>query len=251
MYIFISHHKTGSVYSKTCLQNFCKETDYNFIRWHFKKLNFNKLIKNGNKFIFRVKSPKISHIEYLLNFYKENNLKKPKIIQFIRDPRSMIYSAAFYHKRNDYSFEKWRFENREEFNGKSYYEMINKLNDIELIKFEMKNASKKTIFEMLNIFNKFKPIIAKLEDFSHDESGITYIKLFNKLKLDSQYQDKFIESFRNNSLWYLNKYKKMPNHSETFVSNKFIDMFSLKEISTIYKYIYKNCHTELGYSNFN
>jgi len=81
MIIFITHHKTGTVYLRKSLKNFCGE-EFKIVTYYRKnKLKYSKIsIEKKNKFFFRVKSPETKDLNIILEFYAANGLKQTKKI---------------------------------------------------------------------------------------------------------------------------------------------------------------------------
>ena len=94
----------------------------------------------------------------------------------IRDPRDMIISGYYYHL---WCNEIWCRKAVNEFNGKSYQEVLNSLNLEDGIKFEMTNRFKKTALSMMN-WNYKNPYIleVRFEEIINDVET-EFIKIFS------------------------------------------------------------------------
>jgi len=157
----------------------------------------------------------------------------------------MIISSCLYHLNPNKNIETWRFEKKEEFNGHSYYEIITSLRIEDAIIFEMNNYIKKNIFNMVDLIKNNNDLInIKLEDLAHDRTKEVYKKLFLSTGLNKTYEQKFIDSFIKESIWYLRNTNL--NNSTIYVSEKWRELFNDK-IEKEYLKIYKNVDKYLSY----
>lgn len=90
-------------------------------------------------------------------------------IHFRRDPRDIVISSGFYHRK---SSEEWLHEPHEGFGGLTYQEYVNKMNSMEDVwLFELDHSAGKTIRNMLSWDYSRGFVELKFEDLVTEEGG--------------------------------------------------------------------------------
>jgi hypothetical protein len=133
----------------------------------------------------------------------------PELI-VIRDPRDVIISSAYYHMK---SAETWLHEPKEEFNGRTYQEEINSLDDMwARFLFEMDHSGGATVCAMMA--RKKDSAFAKahfvhLEALMTDEDLVAYREAFSFLGFTSQDLSSALDCAERNSVFAGRRNKHM------------------------------------------
>lgn len=112
----------------------------------------------------------------------------PKAI-IVRDPRDVVISAAYYHTK---SKEPWLHVAKDEFDGKTYQQVITELpTAYDRFKFELEHSAAYNINKMLSWAESQDPklLILHLEDLTSDKSLAAYHKLFDHLGMGSAFHN--------------------------------------------------------------
>ena len=160
----------------------------------------------------------------------------------VRHPCSLIYSATLYHQT---SKERWLHLPRDNFNGKTYAEVLNSFETLEQkLIFEMENHSKTVIEDMLDIARDQRFFNIKLENISNDSTMQDLCDGFRFLGLSKVEIEDWLTIARRHCLWNM---KELPSHSTTGVSEDWEKHFKGK-IYERYKSIFTDSEVRLGYS---
>ena len=140
-----------------------------------------------------------SDLEQIASLMNLNKLSS--IIHFIREPRKLAISAYKYHLRGS---EKWLTIPHNKFDGRSYTEHLNELDEIEGLLFELNNISKKAIEDMISIEENVTTIPIKLEEISHDKTLKSALELASCFGFDGEKLLTILNLICSCSLWYGN-----------------------------------------------
>ena len=179
-----THHKTGTAWLSSIFKSICNY--HSLIYYEGKQDNlpeqFDLFFQDHSKFDF-------------------SSWKTPfRGVHMIRDPRDVIVSGCFYHKK---SREEWLHKPRKEFNGLTYQQKINSYSDInDQILFEMENVGKGNIDDMLN-WNYIHPSFyeIKYEDLIEDTNLMLFHEIFNFLEFPGKVIPSLLAISYNNSLF--------------------------------------------------
>jgi hypothetical protein len=164
-----------------------------------------------------------------------------KGIHSIRHPASLIYSAAKYHCK---SKESWLHVPKEEYNGKTYAQVINSFSSIEdKLLFEMRNASKTVIERMLEVKLDKRFYHLKLEEVSSDSEMLEIKRALDFCEIKGDLKETWLSVCKKNCLWNL---KDLPKHSTTGVSSDWEKYFT-SEVLDEYRVLFGQCEELLGY----
>ena len=240
MTIFVAcHHKAGSTYARKSFSEIARILDYKFSFYGFGEAPLSADAYYPAKQILCFSHARYDHLVKVKSLF---DCVACTLIHIIRDPRTLIVSAARYHIDSD---EPWLSIPKAAYGGKSYRQLLESLSCYgEQLIFEMSNGSLGTLQEMSKIyFGAIATLTIKLEDISWDSSGLPHQQLSEHLVADSMMQNELKRVFIQNSLFAL---PSTPKHSRTRVlpaSRKDIKGKALK----VYSDIYGDLHLRLGY----
>jgi hypothetical protein len=164
----------------------------------------------------------------------------------IRDPRDVIISAMHYHKKSD---EQWLHIPRKEFEGLTYQEKINSLqNDDERLLFEMDHAASVTIKRMMKI-HKFDSEIKlfKLEHLVNDVDLMYYDQLFCQMGLVDSSKSIAKEIAASHSLFNISN--RDDKHVRSGAPEEWRKVYN-KRLREEYSVRFGTIHELLGYNPF-
>lgn len=162
-------------------------------------------------------------------------------IHSIRHPMGLIYSAALYHCR---AKESWLHVKNKRYNGNTYAQTINSLSSIEeRLIFEMRNASRNSIYRMLEVRADTRFFDVRLENISHDPEMTDLRKAFDFCKISEGESEIWIKIARKFSL---RSATTLPKHSTTGVNNDWKQYFN-GEVEKIYRQLFGDAEIRLGY----
>lgn len=188
-----SYHKSGTVWLKNWFDEWAKQTSRNLVN-----------VKNERKVWKELSN---TNLKNFIIF--QNHTQFPRIngkalgIRIIRDPRDIILSGARYHK---VSTEAWLHKRRLKYGLKTYCEKINTFQSFEeTIDFEMRNAGKHTIDEMIS-FDTPGFLTVKYEDLFRDFNKHEIVgKISEHLLLKKNDTIALIEAFQRTHFLYSKK----------------------------------------------
>lgn len=159
-----THHKTGNVWLRSIFQDICR---YHYLNFYAGKQDslptqFDVFLQNHSVFDF-------------------DSIGVPfRGIHIIRDPRDVIISGCFYHQKSN---EKWLHRPLSNLQGLTYQQKINSYKNIDdQILFEMENAGRSTICDMMNWdYTRSSFYEVKYEDLIEDLDLILFHKMFSFL----------------------------------------------------------------------
>ncbi|MBR9704036.1 sulfotransferase domain-containing protein [Candidatus Pacearchaeota archaeon] len=164
--IHLTHHKCGTVWFGNIFQKISK------------------------KFNIKYQSCKQDELDKDTNIWMQNHgdIDFSKINKhyvgshMIRDPRDVLISGYFYHK---WCSEEWCNRKRDDFNNKSFKDILNELSKDKGLLFEMEHITRSYI-NILKKWNFNNPNILeiKYEDYITNENN--FIDLFEKYKFNNQ-----------------------------------------------------------------
>ncbi len=154
------------------------------------------------------------------------NLNKPyRGIHLIRDPRDVIISGCLYHQKAE---EPWLHQPRQLLGGLTYQQKINSLETLEeQIFFEMENAGKRTIEEMI-AWDYGQPdfIEVKYEDLIEDQDLTLFHQIFSFLGFPGKTLPALLAIAYQNSLFSGNLSKSL--HIRSGKKEQWKDYFNQK-----------------------
>ena len=154
------------------------------------------------------------------------SLDKPyRGIHLIRDPRDVIISGCLYHQKAE---EPWLHQPRQLLGGLTYQQKINSLETLEeQIFFEMENAGKRTIEEMI-AWDYGQPdfIEVKYEDLIEDQDLTLFHQIFSFLGFPGKTLPSLLAIAYQNSLFSGNLSKSL--HIRSGKKEQWKDYFNQK-----------------------
>jgi len=120
--------------------------------------------------------------EYHTAFPKTEPSSAYRGLRMIRDPRDVVLSSVRFHRK---ATETWLHEPRPEFDGKTYQERINEIQDpLEAFQFELDHAAGREIHNMVNFANLALFRTVKYEDMITDIHMKKWLEVFVDLGFD-------------------------------------------------------------------
>lgn len=130
--LLATHHKTGTVWFNSIFGTICKNYSLDFYKGEQKNLPDQ----------FDVFTQDHSCIDFDLFSWPYRG------VHIVRDPRDIIVSGCFYHQKSE---ESWLHRQRDEFDGMTYQEKINSIEQFDdQLLFEMEHSARRTIIDMTN-----------------------------------------------------------------------------------------------------
>ena len=238
--IVASHHKAGSTYAKKCFSELAPILDFRFNFYGFGELPDALNSSLSNREILCFSHARYADIDTLVNRFGQESCK---IVHIIRDPRTLIISAAKYHLDSD---EPWLLEPTEKYGGVSYQQSLRALTSYpDQLIFEMMNGSRGTLGDMAKIYKqRIATITIRLEDLSWDISGDPHHQLSEHLVDDPATLESIKSVFLKHSLFYL---QVPPAHARTMVSPTVKEDLSGRA-QQMYRDLFGDLHLDLGYT---
>ena len=240
---FLSHHKTGTSYSRRVLKSFHSSEQAAFADFQEYLGGINRL--TGEKIseyqphpegtLYHLANACVGHIRALP--------ANTRLVHFLRDPRGIILSAISYHLRGS---EEWTTVEKEKFGGKSYQEYLANLRtQEEQVEFEISESSGRVITDMVSVAGFANVTSFRLEDISHDLTCNVHFQLSQATGLLGKDLVRFFNSACEHTLWNADK---LPKHSTSGVNSDFDSLYS-PEAYIKYIEAYGELHQTLGYSD--
>ena len=159
-----THHKTGTVWLESIFREICRSHNLKFYTGEQDSLpaQFDVFLQDHSVFDL-------------------DSIAAPfRGIHIIRDPRDVIISGCFYHQKSD---EKWLHRPLSNLQGLTYQQKINSYKNVDdQILFEMENAGRDTIRDMMNWdYTRASFCEIKYEDLIEDFDLILFHKMFSFL----------------------------------------------------------------------
>jgi len=211
-----THHKTGTAWLMSIFKIIADDHGLNYF------YGLQDDLPKGTDIFFQHHS--------LFDF---DNLEKPyRGVHMIRDPRDVIVSGCLYHQKSE---EPWLHYSNLDFDGLTYQQKINSLDNLEeQIYFEMENAGRRTLVDML-AWDYQQPAFfeVKYEELIEDRELILFHQIFSFLGFPGRTIPALLATAYQNSLFSGNLGKSLhirsgkkgqwkgyftPGHKEQFSS---------------------------------
>ncbi len=223
--IFACHHKVGTTWFHNILSHIAHEYHLNYQYCQQKDLT-------GDADIFFDDHSRMN-VSLLENY---------RGVHLIRDPRDVIVSGFHYHK---WTAEEWANEPRSEFNGLTYKEQLNSLDDKQGLIFEMNHIGKETIHEMIRWDYDNEDFI----EVKYEELLVTPVEIFTAIfkhyNFTPQAVLRCLEIADNYSFKKMKK-NRTDMHLRKGTSGDWKNHFD-KESRALFKTMFPNVLVSLGY----
>ena len=233
------HHKAGSSYIRNTLVKICHLLD-----WRLEQSGHNEFPNLTQEHNEKCTIYYFSHsnCDLINSLLKERQFHQGKAIHIVRDPRTLVVSAARYHLD---STEAWLDMPLKKYHQATYRSLMlrQRTFDDQLI-LEMREASRQTLLNMSRINSIIPKLLQfKIEDLSWDTSGLVHSRFAQVLACDPEDRQICQNILLKDSFAML---PKTPSHSRTGMDLNAHEVYG-ERASREYNRLYKNLHLRLGY----